>query len=219
MKNVAMLSKRFGELAAEADDIEASKIEEGSDYGPYSRIDSRAFLTWKVNARNLISLACTAESEHYREFLKQEIPQSLRWQYDEFRDVLAVFNAARADFEGGYLNSVRNLVQADVFGSELDQATELLAAGYDTAAAVIAGVVLETALRQLCDDRSIAVGKLDKMNADLAKAGVYNSLVQKRITALAGIRNAAAHGHPGAFKRDDVVDMIRQVENFLADHL
>jgi hypothetical protein len=55
------------------------------------------------------------------------------------------------------------------------------------AAAVIAGTVLETALRQLC---------LDRMNADLAKAGVYNSLMQKRITALAAIRNRAAHGKP-----------------------
>jgi hypothetical protein len=66
------------------------------------------------------------------------------------------------------------------------------------AAAVIAGTVLETALRQLC---------LDRMNADLAKAGVYNSLMQKRITALAAIRNRAAHGKPNEFTRDDVSAM------------
>jgi hypothetical protein len=35
----------------------------------------------------------------------------------------------------------------------------------------IAGTVLETTLRQMCLDKQIAIGKLDKMNADLAKAG------------------------------------------------
>ena len=69
---------------------------------------------------------------------------------------------------------------------------------YKVAAAVVAGVVLETTLRTLCADRKIAVGKLDKMNADLAKDGLYDKLVQKRITMLADIRNKAAHGEPRA---------------------
>jgi hypothetical protein len=53
-----------------------------------------------------------------------------------------VFDTAREDFEGGYLISFRNLVQAEVFESELDQAKELQSAGYKVAAAVIAGVIL-----------------------------------------------------------------------------
>jgi hypothetical protein len=64
------------------------------------------------------------------------------------------------------------------------------------AAAVIAGTVLETARRQLCKDHHQQLGSLGRMNADLAKAGVYNSLMQKRITALAAIRNSAAHVSP-----------------------
>ena len=87
------------------------------------------------------------------------------------------------------------------------------------AAAVTAGTVLETSLRQLCDENNIGHGKLDKMNADLAKAGVYNVLTQKRVTALADIRNNAAHGKPDEFKKEDVNDMIRDVNNFLVDHL
>jgi hypothetical protein len=37
------------------------------------------------------------------------------------------------------------------------------------------------------------------MNAALAKAGKYNKLMQKRITALADIRNSAAHGNFNQF--------------------
>lgn len=116
------------------------------------------------------------------------------------------------------MESARSLIQAEVFEDELAQAQELLGKGY-YAAAVIAGVVLETGIRELCDRHSIPHGKLDKMNADLAKAGVYNALQQKQITAMAAIRNSAAHGKPEEFKQQDVEDMIRDVGQFLAQHL
>ena len=57
------------------------------------------------------------------------------------------------------------------------------------------------------------------MNADLAKAGQYNSLVQKRITALAAIRNSAAHGNSAEFDDRDVQSMIEEVEKLVADWL
>ena len=57
------------------------------------------------------------------------------------------------------------------------------------------------------------------MNADLTKLGIYNKLQQKRITALADIRNSAAHGKPEDFSDDDVLMMIRDIEQFLAIYL
>lgn len=118
---------------------------------------------------------------------------------------------------GPYLNTVRHLVQAEVFGSELDQAQELFDAGYHIAAAVIAGTVLETGLREVCGNNGIAPGNLNKMNTDLTKASVYNVLVQKQITALAHIRNSAAHGKTTDFTKDDVLNMIRDVPKILAN--
>jgi len=56
------------------------------------------------------------------------------------------------------------------------------------------------------------------MNADLAKAGVYNVLVQKRVTTLADIRNKAAHGDITGFNDADVSDMIAQIERFASDY-
>ena len=102
-----------------------------------------------------------------------------------------------------------------MFESELEQAQELLKKDYKVAAAVVAGVVLETALRDLCQDNNIDIGNLNKMNQDLAKAEIYNKLQQKRITALADIRNNAAHEKPDEFSSDDVKGMIRDIESFL----
>ena len=67
--------------------------------------------------------------------------------------------------------------------------------------------------------KNLDFGKLDKMNADLAKAGQYNTLVQKRITALAAIRNSAAHGDHKAFSKDEVASMIDEVERLVGNWL
>jgi hypothetical protein len=153
-----------------------------------------------------------------KQFKKQE-EKEVGSNHEVLQDLKAVFLAAKEDFEKGYLISIRSIIQAEVFDSELEQAEELLTNGYITAAAVIAGVVLETGIRELCDRNSIPHGKLDKMNADLAKTGVYNKNVQKQITALAGIRNSAAHGKPEEFTEQDVSNMIKSVNTFLAEHL
>jgi hypothetical protein len=46
----------------------------------------------------------------------------------------------------------------------------------------------------MCTEKGLPIGKRDKMNADLAKGGAYHKFRQKQITALADIRNSAAHG-------------------------
>lgn len=117
------------------------------------------------------------------------------------------------------MSSYKAIVQAEVFDNELEQVYELLSNNYHVAAAVIAGVVLETSLRELCDREGIKHGKLDKMNSDLVKAGVYSKIVQKQITAHAGIRNSAAHGNQNEFNKIDVEQMIPAIEKFLSFNL
>lgn len=214
------LEKRFAELADQLVKVESTKQIKQSQYtGQYDHVDDEMLLNWRVKARNLLSSACGIESQHFMAFEKAEEPTMYSSNYDVLKKIKAVFFAAKEDFEGGYLISVKNLIQAEVFDSELEQASELLSAGYVSAAAVVAGVVLETTLRNLCNENGITLGKLDKMNADLAKSGSYNALVQKRITALAGIRNSAAHGKVEEFTREDVASMISEVEKFVSTTL
>jgi HEPN domain-containing protein len=117
------------------------------------------------------------------------------------------------------LFNVRALVQAEVLDNALEQAAELLRAGYKDPACVVAGVTLETALKELCTRQGVAHGKLDKMNADLCKAGVYNMGWQKQITAWAERRNKAAHGDWAVYNNADVDDMIKGVTRFIAEYL
>jgi hypothetical protein len=216
-----LFEKRFSELAEQLEAIATSKISRSSPItgAPSTYVDQNSLLNWKVKAKTLLINTCGESSQQLASFIAAEKAPGLPTNYDILKQLRAVFLAVKEDFEGGYLNTIRNLVQAEVFGSELEQASELLSAGYASAAAVIAGAVLETTIRNLCTDRGIDHGKLDKMNADLAKAGAYNSIQQKRITAMAGIRNAAAHGDVEKFNPGDVKGMIDDVERFLASTL
>jgi hypothetical protein len=212
-----LFKQRFEELNLQANEVEESTKPEDSYYGSSAEsVDDDLLLNWIVKVRNLLFKVCGEGSQHFQQL---ERIDKQGGNYTKFQKLKAIFLAAKEDFEGGYLSSIKTLVQAEVFDSELEQAKELLGAGYLSAAAVIAGVVLETALRELCDKENIPHGKLDKMNADLAKAGKYNKLMQKRITALADIRNSAAHGKVDEFTKQNVVNRIDEVEQFLANHL
>lgn len=215
------LAQRFEEVKSQMEQIEASKKRVHNAFTQENEIniDANPLLNWQVKVESLLGSACGSDSNHLAMFRQAAEHGAYITNLDRLERMSAVFLAAKEDFEGGYLTSVRTLVQAELFNTELDQASELLTSGYKVPAAVVAGVVLETGLRELCSRNGIAHGKLDKMNADLARATVYNLLQQKRITAIAQIRNDAAHGNPGQFNEADVKSMIADVERFLGDYL
>ena len=219
------LNRRFDDLVAQLDDIEKAKWrnKNGAFY-----VDDELLLGWRVKARNLISRTCGAESEHYRQFAQVEEERGMPMvttNHEKMKRLKAVFLAAKEDYEGGHLRSMRSFVHAELFDDELEQAKELLASGYTAPAAVIARVVLETTLRTLCGDCRPVIEvrkangnwvKLEDLNVSLAKAGVYTVTVQKEVTSLAGIGNDAAHGNP--VDKGSVRDMIVRVARFVSDH-
>ena len=216
-----LFKKRFSELEEQLEAISASKTSGANPLtgATSTYVDQNALLSWKVKAKTLLTNTCGESSQQLVSFIAAEKAPGFATNYEILKQLRAVFLAVKEDFEGGYLNTVRNLVQAEVFTSELEQAEELLKSGYATAAAVVAGVVLETTLRDLCTIHELEHGSINKMNDDLAKAGAYNATQKKRITALAAIRNSAAHGKPEEFTPAEVKGMIDDVERFLTTTL
>lgn len=142
MAATPLLTQRFTELAAQFGEVEATKQQRRSGMIEGLFVDDGRFLNWKVKVRDLISKVCGKDSEYYKDFEKQERGHGT--SHAILLRLKPVFFAAKDDYEKGYLNSFRNLVQAEVFDNELEQATELLNGGYKLPAAVVAGVVLET---------------------------------------------------------------------------
>lgn len=178
-------------------------------------------IQWHSSSLHILAKSFGKNSDQYERFkeLFTKLPNGDSG-FIYYKECLSILKAAKDDYENGYLFDTRALIEAEVFDDFLEQAEHLLNQGYFTAAAVIAGSVLEDSLRKLCTKHGIALPakpKLDTMNADLAKAGVYNLLKQKQITALADLRNKAAHGK-GGFTKEDVEDMIRNVRRFMEDY-
>jgi hypothetical protein len=212
---------RLKELIQRGDAVLATRRDPPSNsIGFDSRVDGQLAHQWFTSVQNILARVFGEKSEHYRNFSMQSGTQGL--SYSPTRRALGVLKAALEDYEQGYLFNLRELVEAEVFSDLLDQARALLAAGYFMPAAVLVGAVLEDALRRLAlraDIELPEIPKLDRVNAQLAKAGLYSKLAQKRITAIADIRNSAAHGDWTAFSADDVNEMHAWVSRFLEEHL
>lgn len=145
------------------------------------------------------------------------------WRYnnDHVRSLLDILQAVEHDIENGRLSEIRHLVRAEVFSDFLGMAEYLMGEGYKDAAAVLAGGVLENALRSRATRLGIPIvnakGRpltLAPLNNALKEADEYNALVQKQIDSFAAIRNSAAHGRYGEYSKETVADMIRFVTRF-----
>ncbi len=98
----------------------------------------------------------------------------------------------------------------------------MLSNGYKDAAAVLAGTVLESTLRKMCDKRGLSYSSNDTMqplNVKLAKDGAYGSMTQKMITTWGDLRNSAAHGHFDKYTDADVQQILRWVSGFIEQEL
>jgi len=76
-------------------------------------------------------------------------------------EVHAILLTLKADLEVGNLRGLQDRVRGDTFEDFLEMAAHLLNEGYQDAAAVITGSVLESRLRALAVNRSVAVEKAD----------------------------------------------------------
>jgi len=206
--------ERLTELVLTGEEV--IKTERRTDSG-FHLVNSELSVQWRVNSLNIIGRVFGENSQHFKMLEKFSDHSST----SQVKNAVAVVRAAKDDYENGYLFDTKALIEAEVFDEFLEQAEELFEKGYYQAAAVITGCVLEDGLRKLCDRDSItlpAKATIEPMNVELAKAGIYNKLIQKKITALADLRNKAAHGEWSEFSERDVEEMIRDVRRFMEDY-
>jgi len=131
--------------------------------------------------------------------------------YPKFQQQRSILSACKSRFESS-LFEIRQLVQADLFDSEIDAARSLLKHGFGRAAGAIAGVVLEKHLKQVCADHKVTSGKKSPTINDLNQTLKDNSVTDipqwRHITLLGDIRSLCDH-HKGADPSDaQVTDLL-----------
>ncbi len=138
---------------------------------------------------------------------------------------ICILLSVKKEIEDGWLNKLKDLVTAEIFTDFLEMAEYFLSEEYKDPAAVIIGGVLEEHLRQLCQKNSIPIIitkggkevaiKANQLNQDLVKAGQYNKLEMKNVTAWLDLRNKAAHGKYSEYNKSQVDEMLQGVMGFI----
>jgi hypothetical protein len=128
-----------------------------------------------------------------------------------FRQQLSILKSVNARFESS-LFDIRQLVQADLFDSELDAAQELARSKFIRSAGALAGVVLEKHLAQVCDNHNVKVTKknpgISDLNDALKQADVIDVPVWRSIQLLGDIRNLCDHNKKIEPTIDQVNDLL-----------
>ncbi len=213
MKVNPLIIQRFKKLEDKMNQIESTR-QKGS-WG--ATVNQEMLQEWGTNVLSLFQRIFRNDSVYFGNFNLNYLKFN-GWA-KEFDNCKGIFKAAKSDFEGGYLYTIDSLVSAEILDGVIEQANHLFSKDYKDAACIIGRVALETTLKKLCNHNSILHGKVDKMNADLTKAGVYNIGVQKQITAWTDRGNKATHGKWDEYTKEDVKDMLKGIARFIAEIL
>jgi len=225
---------RLEELLAQADGIAARPIEvvrqaisiTGRVIGEFpdaAQVDLGAFAAWATSALDAIRKVFGAGGTHGRQF--EQAYADGKPLYGRLLACRGVLSAARNDLAGGYLQSVRELASAEVFGDLLEQAEYLRERGYCLPAGALAGAVLEDALRRLCGKHGVTWSGdsgISKLGTELYKAGILAKPEHAKVDAWGKLRNQIDHGDfskPADVDPNDVRRMIEGVRDFIVKHL
>jgi hypothetical protein len=136
----------------------------------------------------------------------------------KLQNQVAILAAGKSRFESS-LFDIRKIAQADLFDSEIASARELHKCGFQRAAGVIAGVVLERHLSQVCADHQVKITKknvsISDLNEALKTAGVIEVPQWRHISLLADIRNLCCHNKLKDPTNDQVLDLVDGTDKVL----
>ena len=134
---------------------------------------------------------------------------------NQFEQQLNILKSVERRFTSS-LFDIMQLVQADLFDSELDAAKELNKNKFLRGAGAIAGVVLEKHLAQVLVNHNLSSSKrnpsISDLNDTLKTSSVYDTPTWRKIQHLGDIRNLCDHNKEREPKKEEVEELILGVE-------
>lgn len=139
-----------------------------------------------------------------------------------FQQQLKIVNSLGNCFESSLFN-IRELLQADIFDSELGGARELHKNGFYRAAGALCGVIIEKHFAGVCASHTIKmkskVPGINDYNEKLKEEGVLDNKTYLLVQRLGAIRNLCDHNKKQEPTKDDIEDLIRGTDKVLHEVL
>ena len=141
---------------------------------------------------------------------------------DQVKSVLdsqiGILKSCEKRFESSLFDK-KQLLQADIFDSELDAARELNKKGFLRAAGAISGVVLEGHLKQVCINHNIVIKKTNPTISDFNQLLKDNEIIETHdwrfIQRLGDIRNLCDHKKQQEPTKEEIEELIKGVEKII----
>lgn len=126
-----------------------------------------------------------------------------------------ILSSAKERFKS-VLFDIKDIVQADIFDSELETAKELNKKGFIRAAGAVSGVVLEKHLAHVCSLHNLSSRKshpsISEWNQLLKDNDILDTPTWRFIQHLGDIRNLCDHGKEREPTKEEVNDFIIGVD-------
>jgi hypothetical protein len=134
--------------------------------------------------------------------------------FPKFERQLSILKSAHTRLESRLFDIVE-IVQADLFDSELEAAHELNRKGFERAAGAVAGVVLERHLRRITTKRNLKSKKsaptINDLNQLLKDNDAIDTATWRFVQHLGDLRNLCDHDKGNDPTKDQVGDLVTGV--------
>lgn len=165
----------------------------------------------------------TRKSIEYGNYVIEDYLQGLRVTFggekrvgpeaaiSQFEQQVNILKSIEKRFESS-LFDIRQLVQADLFDSELATAKELNKKGFIRGAGAIAGVIIEKHLNQVLINHNLSLTKknptISDLNDKLKASEVFDTPTWRKIQHLGDIRNLCDHNKDREPTKEEVDELI-----------
>ncbi|MBY6035005.1 hypothetical protein KUV59_17685 [Marinobacter daepoensis] len=130
----------------------------------------------------------------------------------------SILAAVKKRFESK-LFDIKEILQADIYDSELDSARELAKKGFGRGAGAVAGVVLEKHLGHVCEMHKFKSRKkhpsISDFNQILKENDVIDTAKWRFIQHLGDLRNLCDHSKDRDPTKEDVLELVEGVEKVI----
>ncbi|UFS71702.1 hypothetical protein LPW11_05785 [Geomonas sp. RF6] len=207
----AMVLGRFDELAEKGNAVRATL--QVTDIA--ASVDCKKFQEWATSSLNLLQRVFGENSVHYRNFFGI-YSKIINIAYQEsFDNCRAIMQAAREDYEAGYKFELQGFLGYAVLEYLSKRSREFMRRGEKETACVLAGVLLESALKELCARNRLPEQSVAQMNETLHRKGIYQVGMRQRITDWCCIWDDMLRCYGDKYRMIDIEEMLRGVERFI----
>lgn len=207
------IRNRFAELEKQGTDMRfLPRVGVSGTYADHSQ-----FQQWATSSMNLLLGVFGADSPHVSNFAIFYKHAGAVAYPSNVEPLKGILKAAKSDYEGGYIFSLRTNLSGEIFGDFIVLAKMCLDEGNKDTAAVLACAALEDALKTYALNNHLDVG--DKVMQEVVNAlkakGLVGGAQKSLLDVMPKIRDYAMHANWDKIKPEDVRSVIGFVEQFL----